>query len=426
MSLPAMNVVRTGLSKDRPHPATARVRGLVFTSSIYPIGQDGRPVLPDPLMGETGPSAIQLQARRCIELLEKELAAAGASLSGVVKADIHLARAADFYEFKLVWQEFFPKEPPACTVIEVGKTFPWPDVLLNLDAVAIAHDSGIERKVLNDPRAPSHVEAEWASHAVQAGELIFCSGFTASDFTSGLGASRPPGFPYYGSEATMQADYVFERMNRVLGQVGASIADTLESQMYEPDLRTFHDVDTVWGRYMPVPPARSSICIKGLTVPGAHFIPNFVVLSPGAGFAKEDPRAGLAWHPEERKVNFSPTIKAGPWRFFAGQVASQDFKTTVTSPAALPNHFSAIEVQTRFVLDLLTKQLQANETDWSHCFHCRVFLIEPERNYRGFIRAWQRHFSNTELAPPLSYVPALGTPFPGPIVEIDPSCIAKS
>ena len=45
----------------------------------------------------------------------------------------------------------------------------------------------------------------------------------------------------------MQAEYVFTRLNRVLAQAGTSLAQAVESQLYEPNLLTFHDVDAVWG-----------------------------------------------------------------------------------------------------------------------------------------------------------------------------------
>ena len=125
-----------------------------------------------------------------------------------------------------------------------------------------------------------------------------------------------------------------------------------------------------------------------------------------------------------RKVNFSPTIKAGPWRFIAGQVASEDFLSVHTSPAGLPHHFSDIEVQTQFTLDMLREQLEANETDWRHCHHVRVYLVHPKRDYRGFVRIWNQYFPDPAERPALCFVPTTSIMFPGPLIEIDPTCVA--
>jgi enamine deaminase RidA (YjgF/YER057c/UK114 family) len=408
-----------------PFPRAVRVGDYVYTSSIYPIDDEGRIAEDKPWLGVAGSALIAGQARHCLTTLKNTLVELRSSLSLVVKVDVHLAFASDFYEFKLIWREFFPVDPPARMTIEVGDTFPFSGVRINLDAVAITTDSKLKRQALSDPTGPSSMEAEWAPDAVRAGNFIFCSGFPASDFEKGLAVGKPPGFPYYGSDAEMQAEYVFDRIDRVLAQAGTSVDQVVESQLYEPDLRTFYDVDTVWGRRMPTPPTRSSMGVKGLIVPGAAFAPNFVVLVPDGEHEKKESRKGIAWHPQQRKVNFSPTITAGPWRFFAGQVASDDYRSVPKAPDGLPHHFSSIEIQTRFTLDLLTKQLEANDTDWEHCFHVRIFLIEPLRDYRGFLRVWQSYFPDPEEAPAVAYVPCTTMMFDGPLIEIDPTCVVK-
>jgi enamine deaminase RidA (YjgF/YER057c/UK114 family) len=413
---------------DAPHlpfPRGVRVGDYVYTSSIYPIDDEGRIAEDKPWLGVAGSAPIAVQARHCLTTLMNTLAELQSCLSLVVKVDVHLAFASDFYEFKLVWREFFPVDPPARITLEVGNTFPFSGVRINLDAVAITSDSELKRQALSDPTGPSSMEAEWAPDAVRAGNFIFCSGFPASDFEKGLAVGKPPGFPYYGSDAEMQAEYVFDRIDRVLALAGTSVDQVVESQLYEPDLRTFYDVDTVWGRRMPTPPTRSSMGVKGLIVPGAVFAPNFVVLVPDGEHKKKESRKGIAWHPQQRKVNFSPTIVAGPWRFFAGQVASDDYRSVPKAPEGLPHHFSSIEIQTRFTLDLLTKQLEANETDWEHCFHVRIFLIEPVRDYRRFLRAWRSYFPDSEKAPAVAYVPCTTMMFDGPLIEIDPTCVVK-
>jgi 2-iminobutanoate/2-iminopropanoate deaminase len=416
---------RFGAATNAPAPRTVRAGDYVFTSSIYPVDKQGHAVGVDQGVGETGPSLIESQTRHCVETLKAALKDAGSSLGNVLKADVHLADAADFYEFKLVWKELFPKDPPARTTVEVGDNFPFPGTRLNLDVVALADNSKLKREVLRGPTELDPIEAEWASPAVRAGNLVFCSGFTASNFKTGLAVGKRPGFPNYGSDAEMQAEYIFSNLNQVLAQADTSLAQAIESQLYEPNLLTFYDVDKVWAQYMPTPPPRSSMGMKGLIVPGALCLANLTVLVPDKDHVKEESRKGLRWHPVEvRKVNFSPTVKAGPWRFFAGQVPSEDFLSVHSAPAGLPHHFSDIEVQTRFTMEILTEQLEANDTNWSRCHHVRIYLLNPKRDYRGFIRVWHDFFPDTAKAPALCFVPTTGIMFPGPLIEIDPSCVA--
>ena len=421
-----ISLKRFGTMPLVPVPRAVRAGDYIFTSSVYPVDESGRVVGLDAAQDEVRPSLMEIQARQCLESLKKVFAEAGASIDRVLKAEVHLVDSADFYEFKLVWNEYFPSNPPARTTVEVGDTLPFHGARLNIDAVALASDSSLKREVLNDPEGTDPIEAEGASHAVRAGNLVLCSGFTASDFKNGLAVGKRPGFPNYGSDAEMQAEYVFTRMNRVLKQVGTSLEEAIESQLYEPDLLTFHDVDGIWSRYMPLPPCRSSMGMKGLIVPGAVFVPNLTVLVPDEEHQKQESFEGIGWHPVKvRKVNFSPTLKAGQWRYFAGQVASPDFMSHHHSPPGLPHHYSNIEVQTRFLMDMLTRQLEANDTDWAHCHHARVYLIEPRRDYRGFMRVWRECFPDPVKSPALAFVPSTGIMFDGPLIEIDPSCVAK-
>ena len=422
----SIKLERIGQAPFAPAPKAVRTGDYIYTSSIYPIDDAGHALTGDERLGLAGPSLMEVQARRCLEQLKSVLREAGSSLERVLKADVHLADAADFLEFKRVWKEYFPSNPPARTTVEVGDTLPFPGARLNVDAVALAGDSRLQRQVLSDPEGSDPMPTDWAPHAVRAGPFVFCSAFPASDFKMGLAVGKPAGFPNYGSDAEMQADYIFSRMNRVLATAGTSVEQAIESQLYEPDLLNFHDVDGIWARYMPVPPPRASMGVKGLLLPGALCAPNLTILVPEKDLRKEESHKGLRWHPVKvRKVNFSPTMKVGEWRFFAGQVPSTDFKSAHTAPRGLQTYISDIEEQTRFTMQILTEQLEANDTDWAHCHHVRIYLTEPKRDYRAFARVWREYFPDPARAPALAYVPSTGIMFHGPVIEIDPTCVAR-
>jgi len=416
---------RTSAMTFAPGPRAVRAGDYIFTSSIYPIGPSGHALDVDRLQGETGPSLIEAQTRSCLNQLKDILHEQGTTLDRVLKAEVHLAEAADFHEFKLVWREFFSKDPPARTTIEVGDTFPFPGARLNVDAIALAGDSKLTRQVLRDPEIADPLEAEWASLAVRAGNLAFCSGFTASDFKSGITVGKKPGFPNYGNDAVAQADYVFSSLNRALAQAGTSLEHALECYLYEPNLETFYDVDTTGLRYMPVPPCRASMGVKGLLVPRACFVASLTVLIPDKDHVKRESREGISYHPvTSRRVNYSPTLIAGPWLYIAGKTAG-DMQTVHGAPPGLPHHFSDIEAQTRWIMEFLTRQITINGSDWNHCHHVRVWLTAPHRDYRGFIRVWKQWFPEPAKAPALTFVPATATMYPGPLIEIDPTCVLR-
>ncbi len=420
-----LRLQRSGAAPFAPAPKAVRAGDYVFTSSIYPVDEHGHAVTVDEGLGEAGPSLIAAQTRHCLERLKTVLEEQGSGLDCVLEAEVHLADAADCYEFKLVWREYFPADPPARTTVEIGDTLPFRGAKLNLDVTALARGSKLKRESLRDPQTADPLEAEWAPLAVRAGNLVFCSGFTASDFKSGVVIGRKPGFPNYGNDAVAQAEHFFDSLNRALAGADTSLEQALEAWLYEPDLKTFYDVDTTWVRYMPVPPCRSSMGVKGLTVPGACFVTSLTVLVPDQDHVKLESRKGISYHPTtSRKVNYSPTLHAGPWLFIAGKTAG-DMQTVHGAPPGLPHHFSDIEVQTRWVMEFLTRQIEANGSDWQHCYRARVWLTEPRRDYRGFMRVWREYFPDPSRAPALAYVPATATMYPGPLIEIDPSCVLR-
>src|SRR5947207_950667 len=128
----SIKVERIGQAPFAPAPKAVRAGDYIYTSSIYPIDDAGHALSVDEGLGLAGPSLIEVQARRCLEQLKAVLRDAGSSMERVLKADVHLADAADFVEVKRVWKEFFPSNPPARTTVEGGDTLPFPGARLNL------------------------------------------------------------------------------------------------------------------------------------------------------------------------------------------------------------------------------------------------------------------------------------------------------
>jgi 2-iminobutanoate/2-iminopropanoate deaminase len=413
-----------------PAPAHRRAGDFIFVSSLFPVDQAGELVRAGSSNPFAGESDMAAQTRRVLEQLQQVLGNAGSSLGQTVKAEVYLADAADFHEFKLVWKEFFPDSPPARTTIVVGDEHIIPGCRLNLQAVALADDAAAERESIIAEGIPNPMDAEHAPHAVKAAPFMFPSAFPATDFETGVPVGRNmPNFPNYGSDAEMQTEYILENLSRVCEAAGTSIDQAVKSQFYETNLLNFHDVDGVWAKYMGLAPPRSSMACRGFVVPDALFAPNLIYLIPDADHQKEETQKGIRWHPEVvRAVHFSPGILAGDWLFTAGQVPMPDFgvhESIVRTPQGLPHYWSDIEVQTDFTMVLLREQLEANGLGLADIVDARVYLINPRRDYRGFARAWDRLFESVERRPSMSIIPSTqengdtGIMFAGPVIEID-------
>ena len=427
-----MKIERSEISDFLPAPKITKVGDYLYTSTIYPMNSDEGVILSNPKMGQMGSSDIELQTELCFDILNEYLGKFGSDFNKLIKVEVCLASEEDFFEFKSVWKARLGDKLPARTTLVVGDNFPMPGCKISIDAIALDGSSNLNLEYLNDPESDADMAAECAPHAVRAGDFVFCSAFTASDFVNGIAVGKPPGFPNYGNNAQMQMEYICQRLNRVLAQVGTSLENCVDSQLYETDLLNFHAVDGVTASYMGVCPPRSSMGVNSLVVPGALCAPNLTVLIPNEKLNKEQSFDGLRWHPVSvRGVNFSPTMVVGDWRFFAGQIPTNDFKSYEGVSDGMKLTLSEIEQQTNFTMELLTEQLEANNTDWENCFQVRMYLIEPRRDFRIFKRAWKKLFPDASKAPALVYIPSVqengktGIMFDGPLIEIDPTCIAK-
>ena len=397
-----------------PAPRSNRQGDYIWVSTIYPIDADGAVVhadLPSPYVGE---SEVAAQTRAVCEALQAVLAEAGSSLDRVVKAEVYLVAPEDFYEFKLVWREYFPSEPPARATAVVLDDHLVPGVRLSLQAVALAGDARAVKETIHVDDVPDPMEAEWAPLATKAGIFVFPSALPATDFETGIPVKRNPIAPYYGSDMEMQATYIFENWAKVLAAAGSGLEQALKSQAMEVDFTNFWDMDGIWGQYMGhgagvPPPGRSSMAMRGLLVPDALLTINCFFLAPDADHQKVETREGIRGHPVDlHQVNFTPGLLAGDWFFMAGQTATADYETlrVTTAPPGLPYYFSDIEIQTEATMELLQEQLEGNGMTLRDIVDARIYLVEPRRDYRGFERVWRRIFAPLGHWPSINLIPS--------------------
>lgn len=94
-----------------PYSVANRVGNMVFAS-----GQLGL----DPATNDFVPGGIEAETRQALTNLRAVLAAAGASLSQVVKTTVFLRDMADFPRMNAVYGEFFTENFPARSTVQVA------------------------------------------------------------------------------------------------------------------------------------------------------------------------------------------------------------------------------------------------------------------------------------------------------------------
>ncbi len=94
-----------------PYSHAVREGGFVFLSGQTPLR-------PDTI--ELVPGGIEVQTRQVFSNLEAVLAAAGSSLSDVVKVNVYLTDMADFPAMNAIYGEHFTQPYPARTTVAVA------------------------------------------------------------------------------------------------------------------------------------------------------------------------------------------------------------------------------------------------------------------------------------------------------------------
>jgi enamine deaminase RidA (YjgF/YER057c/UK114 family) len=407
-------------SEKAPRPLTHNPHAVkagpyLFVSGLHATDfRTGIPVKSNPIFPFVGPTDIELQTEYILKNLAAILEAAGSGLDHVVKTEVFLGHPRHLHGLDGVWRQFFPTDPPARTTIEVGPNLLIPGALVEVYAIAIVPGAGVRKEVIAPAGVP--VPTEHCSPAVKAGPFLFHSGLPATDFKTGIPVGKDPDFKYYRSNPEDQIEYVLANMERCAQAAGTTLKHAVKSQHYHVDRSHFHDIDRVWKKYMPVPPPRSSMEIKGFMVPGALTTANLITLIPDDQHQKEEVRFDKQFHPSARGVNFSPAVRAGDWVFLAGQVAS-DFKTPVFGAhPRMPYYGSDIEIQTEYVMRNLKELLEHCGSSLDQVVNAHIYLLDIN-DYRGFERVYRRMIPSNP--PAMTVIPSTGIMFEGPILEID-------
>lgn len=276
----------------------------------------------------------------------------------------------------------------------------------------------MRKEIVRNPRVPD--PGRRVAQAVKAGPLVFLSGQNASDHTAGIApeARLPEGLPYHRAAMATQSEYVFRTIGAVMEAAGSSREQVAKIQTYTPDIDEFSAHLPVRRRCFPKDPPASTAIECGLMVPGCHIeIDAIGVLPEAAKVVINTDRAPRPLAP------YSQAIKAGPFLFLAGVLAS-DFRTGVAPEARTNPDFpwfdSPIRKQTQFVLETIATVLEACGSSVEQVLTAHVILTDI-RDFFGFEEVWRRFFPKD---PPARSVIQGGLINPGMAVEVDVIALA--
>jgi 2-iminobutanoate/2-iminopropanoate deaminase len=112
----------------------------------------------------------------------------------------------------------------------------------------------VKRESVHAPGAPAAIGPY--SHALRAGELLFCSGQIPLDPATG---------ELVGSSAGEQARRCLENLAAVCEAAGTSLERAVRVTVYMTDLAAFGEVNEVYGEFFDAePPARVAVGVVAL------------------------------------------------------------------------------------------------------------------------------------------------------------------
>ena len=259
------------------------------------------------------------------------------------------------------------------------------------------------------------------AYAAKAGPFVFLNGHEAFDFDQGVvpAVAGPTGFEEYGTPPLRrEADYLLERMGRVLKELGSDLAHSVRLDQYYtgPDaVRAYHLARfAAFGKY--VPPSTSIIMERCF---GAHsnVATSLVAVMPDEQWKID----GV--YPENSGVSatsgYAPAVVCGDFVFAAGQMAADSavLDPLATTPprrtwgSALP-----IRAQADSAISRLEATLKAANSSLANVVKAQVHIAGAD-NFPDFLDVWAARFKDSPCA--LTVVPSKGFATIEGIIEIN-------
>src|SRR2546427_256408 len=256
------------------NPQAIKVGPYVFVSGLYATDfKTGIPVRSNPIFPFAGPTDIELQTEYILKNLSEILQAAGSRLNNVVKTEVFLEHPKYLAGLDRVWREFFPKDPPARTTIEVGPHPLIPGALVEVYAIGIVPDGTVRKQVIQPAGVPT--PTEHCSPAVRAGSFLFLAGQVATDFKTPVYGVHPR-MPYYGSDIEVQTEYVLRNLKELLEHCGSSLEHVVDAHIYLLDTQDYRGFERVYRRMVPEPPVIAVIPSTGIMFDGPVIEVDFI------------------------------------------------------------------------------------------------------------------------------------------------------
>jgi 2-iminobutanoate/2-iminopropanoate deaminase len=413
-----ISYVRNPEAPAGAYPLMARAGDLIFVGGQMPVHPvTGIPA--DTLLLKGMPyhgSIIEKQLRYLYTNLNARLAEAGSSLKTIAKINSFHTRGEDTDMALRMRREWFDHDTPPPSTLVLTEALMAREARVLIDMIAVADDAVLPLTPVALSSAPPIAQVKaigWAvySQIVKAGGLVFTRGTAPHNQNGPLPETLPDyPFPYDLEQVQFQLRYELERLKNLLADAGCSMADVVRAEIHMPDMANLAAVDEIWDEYFPVDPPARIIIPTPLVIPPMIIETGLIAVDPKGPYKKEVIRA--AGVPQSLSPE-SQIVKAGPYVFFSGQMAT-DYETGLATAArvdpSFPYHMSSAKLQAQYIYDNVARMCAAAGTSPDNIVKRRVFL----RNLAdtpASEQVWRKELGDS--LPPTSILPASG-PFAVP------------
>jgi reactive intermediate/imine deaminase len=228
---------------DGPKPVGPYTPGILAGNYLYVSGQGAR--RPDGKFDETNEARV----RQCFRNVEAIVKAAGLTMEHVVYTQVYLHKDISYELMSQVWNEVFPKNPPARATLGLHR-MPT-ETTVEINAVAVK-DLSMKKAVI-PPGYPKNLNI---APGVLTPERLYLSGFLGRDVNTGKIPESP--------EAQVQL--ALDRMKQVLDSAGLTFQHVAFVNPYHTAAMPRRVLDKVYARHFEFgnTPARATIEVSFL------------------------------------------------------------------------------------------------------------------------------------------------------------------
>lgn len=187
------------------------------------------------------------------DLIGKHLKGAGSSYEQILNLTVYLQDMRDFPTFHRVHERFFPRDPPALTVVEVGEVG-HKGTLIEIEPTALLSDVNLDRKIL---LGEEKLGAQMGL-GTQADGLLFLSGLSGlSDIgepiqkKNELPLHLEKEAPRNSFEAMFQAISILDQLEVSLGRVGAGLEQIVHLTVFLRNIEDLIDLEPLFENCFP-------------------------------------------------------------------------------------------------------------------------------------------------------------------------------